>query len=118
MKTIHNPPLMASPSMNERDANTHRRGSKRSANDMQEVIDCSHGRLDKYPINDLLLWHNAIRKELRDFAEATRKLRLSACDFSADISNIRDKLQFITEICAFHRFAPFPCTRITEFVNV
>lgn len=98
MKAIHNL------AMDAKDARKQRKGSKRTAEDMQDVLDWEDGSLDEYPIDDLLLWHNAIRKELMEFAESIRKLQPSLHDLRANLPAIRDKLQFITEIYAFHRF--------------
>lgn len=53
------------------------------------------------PIDEILLWHNAIKRELNDIAEAARKIELSG-DFS-DLSAFNKRLQFIAEVCIFHR---------------
>lgn len=55
---------------------------------------------DACPINEILYWHNAIRKELNCIAEAARNLPLSS-DFS-ELSALKERLQFITEVCIFH----------------
>ncbi|XP_050375390.1 zinc finger protein BRUTUS-like isoform X2 [Argentina anserina] len=55
------------------------------------------------PIDELLLWHNAIKRELNDIAEAARKIQLSG-DFS-DFSAFNKRLQFIAEVCIFHSIA-------------
>lgn len=54
-----------------------------------------------YPIDEILLWHNAIKRELHDIAEAARKIQLSG-DFS-DLSAFEKRLRFIAEVCIFHR---------------
>lgn len=54
------------------------------------------------PINEILLWHNAIKMELNDIAEAARKIQYSG-DFS-DLSAFNKRLQFIAEVCIFHRY--------------
>jgi zinc finger-like protein len=64
--------------------------------------DCS-GSNDEHPINDILHWHNAIRKELNSIAEEARKMQDSG-DFS-NISAFNAKLQFIAEVCIFHSIA-------------
>ncbi|KAK6931529.1 RCHY1, zinc-ribbon [Dillenia turbinata] len=56
-----------------------------------------------HPIDEILHWHKAIRKELSDIAEAARQLQLSG-DFS-DLSVFNKRLQFIAEICIFHSIA-------------
>lgn len=54
------------------------------------------------PIDEMLLWHNAIKRELKDIAEAARRIQLSG-DFS-DLSAFNKRLQFIAEVCIFHRY--------------
>lgn len=55
------------------------------------------------PIDEIMLWHNAIKRELNDIAEAARKIQLSG-DFS-DLSAFNERLQFIAEVCIFHSIA-------------
>ncbi|XP_058088367.1 zinc finger protein BRUTUS-like isoform X2 [Magnolia sinica] len=55
------------------------------------------------PINEILHWHSAIRRELKDIAEEARKIQLSG-DFS-DLSAFNERLQFIAEVCIFHSIA-------------
>lgn len=55
------------------------------------------------PIDEMLLWHNAIKRELNDIAEAARRIQLSG-DFS-DLSAFNKRLQFIAEVCIFHSIA-------------
>ncbi|GLT34426.1 hypothetical protein SLA2020_089400 [Shorea laevis] len=55
------------------------------------------------PIDEILLWHNAIRQELNDIAEAARKIQLAG-DFS-DLSEFNKRLEFIAEVCIFHSIA-------------
>ncbi|XP_031400784.1 zinc finger protein BRUTUS-like isoform X2 [Punica granatum] len=56
-----------------------------------------------HPIDEILMWHNAIKRELNDIAEAARTIQLSG-DFS-DLSEFNHRLQFIAEICVFHSIA-------------
>ncbi|KDP29444.1 hypothetical protein JCGZ_18365 [Jatropha curcas] len=56
-----------------------------------------------HPIDEILLWHAAIRRELNDIAEAARMIQLSG-DFS-DLSAFNKRLQFIAEVCIFHSIA-------------
>ncbi|AQK97607.1 Putative zinc finger protein [Zea mays] len=58
---------------------------------------------DKHPIDDILYWHNAIRMELRDIKEETRRVQQSG-DFS-DISAFNERLQFIADVCIYHSIA-------------
>ncbi|KAJ1398314.1 Zinc finger, CHY-type [Sesbania bispinosa] len=55
------------------------------------------------PLDELLLWHKAIKQELSDLAETARKMHLSE-EFS-DLSSFNGRLQFITEVCIFHSIA-------------
>lgn len=57
------------------------------------------------PIDEMLLWHNAIKRELNDIAEAAKKIQLSG-DFS-DFSAFNKRLQFIAEVCIFHRYVVY-----------
>ncbi|KAG2709385.1 hypothetical protein I3760_05G235900 [Carya illinoinensis] len=55
------------------------------------------------PIDEILLWHNAIKRELNDIAKAARKIQISG-DFS-DLLAFNKSLQFIAEVCIFHSIA-------------
>lgn len=55
-----------------------------------------------HPIDEILFWHNAIRRELNDIAEAAKRLQFSG-GFS-DLSAFNKKLRFIAEVCIFHRY--------------
>ncbi|KAJ7943135.1 putative Zinc finger protein [Quillaja saponaria] len=55
------------------------------------------------PINDILIWHNAIKQELNDITKAARKIQLSG-DLS-DLSAFNRRLQFIAEVCIYHSIA-------------
>lgn len=54
-----------------------------------------------HPIDEILHWHNAIKMELNDIADAAKKLQFSG-DFS-ELSAFKNRLQFIAEVCIFHR---------------
>lgn len=54
------------------------------------------------PIDEILLWHNAIKRELNDIVEVARTIQISG-DFS-DLIAFNKRLQFIVEVCIFHRF--------------
>ncbi|XP_077244625.1 zinc finger protein-like protein [Tasmannia lanceolata] len=56
-----------------------------------------------HPVNEILHWHNAIKRELNDIAEEARKIKLSG-DFS-DLSAFNERLQFIAQVCIFHSIA-------------
>lgn len=63
------------------------------------------------PIDEILLWHKAIKQELIDLTEAARKIQLSG-KFS-DFSAFNGRLQFINEVCIFHR-----CDLCTLFIII
>ncbi|XP_074274885.1 zinc finger protein BRUTUS-like isoform X2 [Silene latifolia] len=56
-----------------------------------------------YPIDEILHWHKAIKRELIDIAEAARNIQLNA-KFS-DFSGFNKRLHFIAEVCIFHSIA-------------
>ncbi|PON38382.1 hemerythrin-like [Parasponia andersonii] len=56
-----------------------------------------------HPIDEILLWHKAIKRELNEIAKEARKIQCSG-DFT-NISAFNDRLQFIAEVCIFHRYA-------------
>ncbi|XP_030545801.1 zinc finger protein BRUTUS-like isoform X1 [Rhodamnia argentea] len=56
-----------------------------------------------HPIDEILFWHNAIRRELNDIAEAARRLQFS--EGFSDLSAFNKKLRFIAEVCIFHSMA-------------
>lgn len=58
------------------------------------------------PIDEILLWHKSIKQELIDLTEAARKIQVSG-KFS-DLSAFNRRLQFITEVCIFHRCDLYP----------
>ncbi|CAH9084819.1 unnamed protein product [Cuscuta epithymum] len=56
-----------------------------------------------HPINEILHWHNTIKRELDGLASEARKVELSG-----DLSNIQpfyERLQFIADVCIFHSVA-------------
>lgn len=55
-----------------------------------------------HPIDEILLWHNAIKKELYELADQARKVQDSG-DFT-NLSSFNERLQFIAEVCIFHRY--------------
>lgn len=55
------------------------------------------------PINELLYWHNAIRKELREFIEEARRIQLLGDMSHPNLSSFIERLRFLAEVCTFHR---------------
>lgn len=71
---------------------------KRKHNESEcSVSDCNK----THPIDEILHWHRAIRQELTDIADEARKIQ-SLADFS-DLSAFNLRLQFIADVCIFHR---------------
>ncbi|KAK8470487.1 hypothetical protein PHAVU_004G156022 [Phaseolus vulgaris] len=66
------------------------------------IIDVSD-TMTTHPIDEILFWHNAIKKELNEIAAQTRKIQLSG-DFT-NLSAFNERLQFIAEVCIFHSIA-------------
>ncbi|KAJ6793459.1 zinc finger protein BRUTUS-like [Iris pallida] len=58
---------------------------------------------DKHPINEILHWHDAIKRELNDISEKAMKIQVSG-DFS-DLATVYGRLQFIADVCKFHSIA-------------
>ncbi|KAL2321184.1 hypothetical protein Fmac_030153 [Flemingia macrophylla] len=68
----------------------------------ESIIDVSE-TMRTHPIDEILLWHNAIKKELNEIASQTRKIQHSG-DFT-NLSAFNERLQFIAEVCIFHSIA-------------
>lgn len=66
---------------------------------------CNGVDTEAHPIDEILYWHNGIKNELSDIAEEARKIQLSG-DFS-DLSAFNTRLQFIADVCIFHRYFAF-----------
>lgn len=60
-----------------------------------------------HPINEILLWHKAIKRELNEIAKKAREIQISG-DFT-NLSAFNERLQFIAEVCIFHRYT-FYCS--------
>ncbi|XP_023920867.2 zinc finger protein BRUTUS [Quercus suber] len=69
---------------------------------LESVTDVSE-TTGTHPINEILLWHNAIKRELNEIAKEARKIQLSG-DFT-NLSAFNERLQFIAEVCIFHSIA-------------
>ncbi|KAK7358271.1 hypothetical protein VNO77_00197 [Canavalia gladiata] len=74
-------------------------GKRKYSGSMLDVSDSS----GTHPIDEILLWHNAIKKELSELAVETRKIQHSG-DFS-NLSAFSERFQFIAEVCIFHSIA-------------
>ncbi|XP_051146044.1 zinc finger protein BRUTUS-like [Andrographis paniculata] len=78
--------------------------SSRTADTTSLLSDCNVVKSQGcHPVDDILHWHKAIKKELCDIAEAARNIKLTE-DFS-DLSSFNRRLQFIAEVCIFHSIA-------------
>ncbi|KAM1737694.1 hypothetical protein ACFX13_016123 [Malus domestica] len=76
-----------------------RTGKRKYVESSTDVSDTIEG----HPINEILLWHNAIKRELNEIAEEARKIQ-QAGDFT-NLSAFNERLQFIAEVCIFHSIA-------------
>jgi len=66
-------------------------------------LSCSAAGSDtSCPIDEILHWHKAIKRELSEIAEAARTMQLS--DDSCNLSAFNERLHFIAEVCIFHRY--------------
>lgn len=75
-----------------------RTGKRKYLESSMDVCDTS----GTHPINEILLWHKAIKMELNEIAKEARKIQGSG-DFT-NLSAFNDRLQFIAEVCIFHRY--------------
>ncbi|XP_078164190.1 zinc finger protein BRUTUS-like isoform X1 [Carex rostrata] len=84
--------------------------------DVSEHMDSAHNNIGKrkhkepehvssdlHPVDEILLWHKAIRLELQEIAEAARKMQHPG-DFS-DLRLFNLRLQFIADVCIYHSIA-------------
>ncbi|GLJ10012.1 hypothetical protein SUGI_0120100 [Cryptomeria japonica] len=76
---------------------------KKSHSVTNNHVDKNADGLGKFPIDEILHWHNAIRKELKELAEEAHKIQLSG-DFS-NLSSFNGRLELLAEICIFHSVA-------------
>ncbi|CAM9001142.1 unnamed protein product [Rhodiola kirilowii] len=56
-----------------------------------------------HPIDEILYWHNAIKRELIDLSDAAREIQVSG--EVSDLWAFNKRLQFIAEVCIFHSIA-------------
>ncbi|CAK9149304.1 unnamed protein product [Ilex paraguariensis] len=79
-------------------------GSSRAGKRVCGELNCdlAESNLNR-PVDEILHWHKAIKRELNDIAEAARGIELSG-DFS-HLSAFNKRLQFIAEVCIFHSIA-------------
>ncbi|XP_027340585.1 zinc finger protein BRUTUS-like isoform X2 [Abrus precatorius] len=74
-------------------------GKRKYSGSMLDISDT----IGTHPIDEILLWHNAIKKELSEIAVETRKIQQSG-DF-ANLLAFNERFQFIAEVCIFHSIA-------------
>ncbi|KAF3438579.1 hypothetical protein FNV43_RR21342 [Rhamnella rubrinervis] len=75
------------------------RTGKRKYLESMDLSDSNEG----HPINEILLWHKAIKQELNEIAMKAREIQISG-DFT-NLSAFNERLQFIAEVCIFHSIA-------------
>ncbi len=49
-------------------------------------------------------WHNAIHKELKEFADDARQLQVLGEISAPKLSSFIERSQFLAEVCNFHRY--------------
>ncbi|KAL9330220.1 hypothetical protein ACSQ67_005223 [Phaseolus vulgaris] len=74
-------------------------GKRKYSGSMIDVSDTT----GEHPIDEILLWHNAIKKDLSEIAVEARKIQHSG-DF-ANLSAFNERFQFIADVCIFHSIA-------------
>lgn len=80
-------------------------GSKVGKRKHPELIKYDSFDSQMHPIDEIKLWHKSINKEMKEIADEARKIQLSG-DFS-DLSAFDERLQFIAEVCIFHRYCRY-----------
>ncbi len=53
---------------------------------------------------DVFYWHNAIRKELKEFADDASQLKVLGEISAPKLSSFIERSQFLAEVCNFHRY--------------
>ncbi|XP_061344985.1 zinc finger protein BRUTUS-like [Gastrolobium bilobum] len=74
-------------------------GKRKYSGSIEDVSDVT----GTHPIDEILLWHNAIKKELSEIAVETRQIQHSG-NFT-NLLAFNERLQFIAEVCIFHSIA-------------
>lgn len=74
-------------------------GKRKHSDHGNDVKDIS--AVHVHPVNEILLWHNAIRKELRELGEEARRIQ-SSDDYS-HLKAFNERFQFVAQVCVFHR---------------
>lgn len=81
-------------------------GSKAGKRKYTELTKYDSSDAQMLPIDEIKLWHKSINKEMKEIADEARKIQLSG-DFS-DLSAFDERLQYIAEVCIFHRYLLHP----------
>lgn len=91
-----------------------RTGKRKYLESGNDVLETS----GSHPINEILLWHNAIKRELNEIAEEARKIQIAG-DFT-NLSAFNVRLQFIAEVCIFHRYLLIflSCCHLISFLTI
>lgn len=56
-----------------------------------------------HPIDDILLWHKAIKRDLNETFEKIKRMYLSGNFTSRSVCE--ERVRFIAEVCIFHRYS-------------
>lgn len=81
-------------------------GSKAGKRKYPELTEFEAPDAPMHPIDEIKIWHKSINKEMKEIADEARKIQLSG-DFS-DLSAFDERLQYIAEVCIFHRYLLHP----------
>ncbi|KAM7267883.1 hypothetical protein ACFE04_010049 [Oxalis oulophora] len=77
--------------------------SKSGKRKFSEAHDEASQITEMHPINEILLWHSAIKRELNEIAEEARNIQTSG-NFT-NLSAFDERLQFIAQVCIYHSIA-------------
>ena len=73
---------------------------------LMEKENCESESIESHPIDEMLLWHKAIKRQLNETFEKIKRMYLCG-DFTSRLA-MDESFQFIAEICIFHRYScPF-----------
>lgn len=105
VETIYSPWMKSSCNNQERVLSSFKTGSKRSVHNILESDDFGFDECSRLPVNDVMVWHGALEKELLELAEEARMLQVSMADFSAKLSLFSSKSKFLMEVRVFYSAA-------------
>eukprot|EP00250_Pteridium_aquilinum_P019141 c24314_g1_i1 orf=828-4589(+) len=105
VKIIYNSQVKLSWGNPEKEASVFRKGSKRSAHNILESNDSGFERHSRLPISSLLIWHDALGKEIEEFAADAKQMQVSEEDLAEKLTLIGVKSKFLMEVRVFYSAA-------------